>query len=123
MKVAFGINLFPGSALLSREDTGKFGDLVRMAEDYGAERSAPTIRRSSVATPSYARLSPRWPRPARASACVRPIRRIARRRAVNLAFPEVTGIAVSVGEAAREIRRRQNGSKVRAAVARGLPFA
>lgn len=37
MKVAFGINLFPGSALLSRADTGKFGDLVRMAEDYGAE--------------------------------------------------------------------------------------
>ncbi|HEX4210899.1 MAG TPA: hypothetical protein VHY56_10935, partial [Candidatus Binataceae bacterium] len=37
MKVAFGINLFPGSALLSREETGKFGDLVRMAEDYGAE--------------------------------------------------------------------------------------
>jgi len=37
MKVAFAINLFPGSALLNRDDTGKFGDLVRMAEDYGAE--------------------------------------------------------------------------------------
>src|SRR5271156_1633518 len=37
MKVAFGINLFPGTALLNREDTGKFCDLVKMAEDYGAE--------------------------------------------------------------------------------------
>jgi 5,10-methylenetetrahydromethanopterin reductase len=37
MKVAFGINLFPGAALLAREDVGKFKDLVKMAEDYGAE--------------------------------------------------------------------------------------
>lgn len=37
MKVAFGINLFPGAALLGREDVGKFNDLVKMAEDYGAE--------------------------------------------------------------------------------------
>jgi 5,10-methylenetetrahydromethanopterin reductase len=37
VKVSFGINLAPGGPLLSREETGRFSDLVKMAEDYGAE--------------------------------------------------------------------------------------
>jgi 5,10-methylenetetrahydromethanopterin reductase len=37
MKISFGINLAPGGPLLSREDIGGFSDLVKMAEDYGAE--------------------------------------------------------------------------------------
>ena len=37
MKISFAINLAPGEPLLSREDTNRFSDLVKMAEDYGAE--------------------------------------------------------------------------------------
>lgn len=37
VKVSFAVNLAPGEALLSREDVGRFSDLVKMAEDYGAE--------------------------------------------------------------------------------------
>jgi len=37
VKVSFAINLAPGEPLLSREDTGRFSDLVKMTEDYGAE--------------------------------------------------------------------------------------
>jgi 5,10-methylenetetrahydromethanopterin reductase len=37
MKVSFAINLAPGGPLLGREETARFSDLVKMAEDYGAE--------------------------------------------------------------------------------------
>jgi len=37
VKISFAVNLAPGEPLLSREDTGRFSDLVKMAEDYGAE--------------------------------------------------------------------------------------
>ena len=37
MKVSFAINLAPGDPLLGRDDTARFSDLVRMAEDFGAE--------------------------------------------------------------------------------------
>ncbi len=37
VKVSFGVNLAPGGALLSRQDVARFTDLVKMAEDYGAE--------------------------------------------------------------------------------------
>jgi 5,10-methylenetetrahydromethanopterin reductase len=37
VKVSFAINLAPGEPLLGREDTAHFSDLVKMAEDYGAE--------------------------------------------------------------------------------------
>jgi 5,10-methylenetetrahydromethanopterin reductase len=37
VKVSFAVNLAPGEPLLSREDAGRFSDLVKMAEDYGAE--------------------------------------------------------------------------------------
>jgi alkanesulfonate monooxygenase SsuD/methylene tetrahydromethanopterin reductase-like flavin-dependent oxidoreductase (luciferase family) len=37
MKVSFAVNLAPGEPLLSREDVGRFSDLVKIAEDYGAE--------------------------------------------------------------------------------------
>ena len=37
MKVAFGISVGSSMPLLRREDTRKFMDLVRMADDYGAE--------------------------------------------------------------------------------------
>ncbi|MBV8774832.1 MAG: LLM class flavin-dependent oxidoreductase [Deltaproteobacteria bacterium] len=37
MKVSFGVNLAPGEPLLSRADTTRFADLVKMAEDFGAE--------------------------------------------------------------------------------------
>jgi 5,10-methylenetetrahydromethanopterin reductase len=37
VKVSFAINLAPGEPLLSREDTARFSDLAKMAEDYGAE--------------------------------------------------------------------------------------
>ena len=36
MKVTFGISVAPGGPLLRREETGQFSDLVKMAEDYGA---------------------------------------------------------------------------------------
>jgi 5,10-methylenetetrahydromethanopterin reductase len=37
VKVSFAINLAPSEPLLRREDTARFSDLVKMAEDYGAE--------------------------------------------------------------------------------------
>ena len=37
MKVAFGIHLVTPGPLLRRNEVGQFSDLVRMAEDYGAE--------------------------------------------------------------------------------------
>jgi 5,10-methylenetetrahydromethanopterin reductase len=37
MKVSFGITVAPGGPLLPREEIGKFTDLVKMAEDYGAD--------------------------------------------------------------------------------------
>jgi alkanesulfonate monooxygenase SsuD/methylene tetrahydromethanopterin reductase-like flavin-dependent oxidoreductase (luciferase family) len=37
MKVSFGITVSSGRPLIRREDTGRFTDLVKMAEDYGAE--------------------------------------------------------------------------------------
>jgi 5,10-methylenetetrahydromethanopterin reductase len=37
VKVSFGVYLAPGEPLLSREDTTRFSDLVKMTEDYGAE--------------------------------------------------------------------------------------
>jgi 5,10-methylenetetrahydromethanopterin reductase len=37
LRISFAINLAPGEPLLTREDTGRFSDLVKMAEDYGAE--------------------------------------------------------------------------------------
>jgi 5,10-methylenetetrahydromethanopterin reductase len=37
VKVSFAINLAPGEPLLGHEDTARFSDLVKMAEDYGAE--------------------------------------------------------------------------------------
>lgn len=37
MKVSFGIHLIPPGPLLRREELGQFSELVRMAEDYGAE--------------------------------------------------------------------------------------
>jgi 5,10-methylenetetrahydromethanopterin reductase len=37
VKVAFGIGVAPGGPLLRRDETGQFSDLVKMAEDYGAE--------------------------------------------------------------------------------------
>jgi 5,10-methylenetetrahydromethanopterin reductase len=37
VKVSFAINLAPGGPLLGRADTARFSDLVKMAEDYGAE--------------------------------------------------------------------------------------
>jgi 5,10-methylenetetrahydromethanopterin reductase len=37
MKVAFGIHLVTPGPLLRRDEIGQFSDLVRMAEDYGAE--------------------------------------------------------------------------------------
>jgi 5,10-methylenetetrahydromethanopterin reductase len=37
VKVSFAINLAPGEPLLLRQDTARFSDLVKMAEDYGAE--------------------------------------------------------------------------------------
>jgi len=37
VKVSFAINLAPGDPLLGRDDTARFSDLVRMAEDFGAE--------------------------------------------------------------------------------------
>lgn len=37
MKVSFAVNLAPGEPLLSREDATRFSDLVKMAEDFGAE--------------------------------------------------------------------------------------
>jgi alkanesulfonate monooxygenase SsuD/methylene tetrahydromethanopterin reductase-like flavin-dependent oxidoreductase (luciferase family) len=36
MKVAFGISVSPGTPLLRSEDTGKFMELVKMADGYGA---------------------------------------------------------------------------------------
>jgi hypothetical protein len=35
MNISFGVGLAPGSALLRQEDTQKFMDLVKMADDYG----------------------------------------------------------------------------------------
>ncbi|MGH7934578.1 MAG: LLM class flavin-dependent oxidoreductase [Candidatus Binataceae bacterium] len=37
MKVSFGISVASGGSLFGREEVGKFNDLVKMAEDYGAE--------------------------------------------------------------------------------------
>jgi 5,10-methylenetetrahydromethanopterin reductase len=37
VRVSFAINLAPGEPLLGRQDTTRFSDLVKMAEDYGAE--------------------------------------------------------------------------------------
>jgi 5,10-methylenetetrahydromethanopterin reductase len=37
VKVSFGISVGSGRPLIRREDTGRFTDLVKMAEDYGAE--------------------------------------------------------------------------------------
>jgi 5,10-methylenetetrahydromethanopterin reductase len=37
VKVSFAINLAPGGPLLNRDDTARFSDLVKMAENYGAE--------------------------------------------------------------------------------------
>ena len=37
MKVSFAVNLAPGDPLLGRQEVDRFSDLVKMAEDYGAE--------------------------------------------------------------------------------------
>ena len=37
MKISFGIHLVPGMPLVRREDVSRFADLVKMAEDYGAD--------------------------------------------------------------------------------------
>src|SRR5580704_18793278 len=37
MKISFGIHLAPGTPFIRREDLGRVAELVRMAEDYGAE--------------------------------------------------------------------------------------
>src|SRR5271170_5270436 len=37
MKISFGVHLAPGTPFVSREDLGRVTDLVKMAEDYGAE--------------------------------------------------------------------------------------
>ena len=37
MNVAFGVSLSPGTPLLQEQDTQRFIDLARMADDYGAE--------------------------------------------------------------------------------------
>lgn len=37
MKISFGIHLAPGTPFIAREDLGRLADLVKMAEDYGAE--------------------------------------------------------------------------------------
>ena len=37
MKVAFGISVSPSGPLLHRDESGRFMDLVKMAEGYGAE--------------------------------------------------------------------------------------
>jgi 5,10-methylenetetrahydromethanopterin reductase len=37
MKISFGIHLAPGTPFVPREDLGRVADLVKMAEDYGAE--------------------------------------------------------------------------------------
>jgi 5,10-methylenetetrahydromethanopterin reductase len=37
MKISFGIHVAAGRPLVRREDVGRFGDLVKMAEDYGAD--------------------------------------------------------------------------------------
>ena len=37
MKIAFGVSLSPGTPLLQQQDTRRFIDLARMADDYGAE--------------------------------------------------------------------------------------
>lgn len=37
MKVSFGIHVAPSGPFIGREEVGRFQDLVKMAEDYGAE--------------------------------------------------------------------------------------
>jgi hypothetical protein len=37
MKISFRIHLAPGVPFVRREDLGRVADLVKMAEDYGAE--------------------------------------------------------------------------------------
>src|SRR5260370_11044157 len=37
MKVSFGVSVSPATPLLHEKDTRRFMDLVRMADDYGAE--------------------------------------------------------------------------------------
>jgi alkanesulfonate monooxygenase SsuD/methylene tetrahydromethanopterin reductase-like flavin-dependent oxidoreductase (luciferase family) len=37
MKISFGIHLAPGAPFVGREDLSRVADLVKMAEDYGAE--------------------------------------------------------------------------------------
>ena len=71
-KVAFGVSLSTGTTLPRREDLGKFQDLVRMAEDYGAEALGTFdtsfiggdayVRATMMATASTARASASGPR-------------------------------------------------------------
>src|SRR5207245_11688533 len=85
MKVAFGISFGSSTPLLRREDTRKFMDLVRMADDYGAEAIG-TFDTAFIGGDAYVRATLIAQASARARVGLRPTNPLTREPQVMASF-------------------------------------
>ena len=85
MKVAFGISVGSSTPLLRREDTRKFMDLVKMADDYGAEAIG-TFDTAFIGGDAYVRATLIAQASARARVGLRPTNPLTREPQVMASF-------------------------------------
>jgi len=85
MKVAFGISFGSATPLLRREDARKFMDLVRMADDYGAE-AVGTFDTAFIGGDAYVRATLLAQASARARVGLRPTNPLTREPQVMASF-------------------------------------
>src|SRR6266571_6528432 len=85
MKVAFGISFGSSTPLLRREDTRKFMDLVKMADDYGAEAIG-TFDTAFIGGDAYVRATLIAQASARARVGLRPTNPLTREPQVMASF-------------------------------------
>src|SRR6266403_5178108 len=85
MKVAFGISVGSSTPLLRRDDAKKFSDLVRMADDYGAEAIG-TFDTAFIGGDAYVRATLIAQASARARVGLRPTNPLTREPQVMASF-------------------------------------